>query len=168
MIPAIYNRIYITCLQENWYFNILPIAVYVKFLDVKGLDPIESGIFICIGLNPHFTNITVAQYIFISISGSWEYCLFVFVFSIQSLVKFWISNDWIQILGSSYVKFWISNDWIQILGSTFVKFWTSNTCIHGSWGLHLCKIESVYKNDDSFHYLYFHYQKSYILVSDSI
>jgi hypothetical protein len=151
MIPAIYNRIYITCLQENWYFNILPIAVYVKFLDVKGLDPIESGIFICIGLNPHFTNITVAQYIFIFISGSWEYCLFVFVFSIQSLVKFWISNDW-----------------IQILGSTFVKFWTSNTCIHGSWGLHLCKIESVYKNDDSFHYLYFHYQKSYILVSDSI
>ena len=163
----------------------MPIAVYVKFLDVKGLDPIESGIFICIGLNPHFTNITVAQYIFIFISGSWEYCLFVFVFSIQSLVKFWISNDWIQILGSSYVKFWISNDWIQILGSsyvkfwisndwiqilgsTFVKFWTSNTCIHGSWGLHLCKIESVYKNDDSFHYLYFHYQKSYILVSDSI
>lgn len=146
MIPAIYNRIYITCLQENWYFNILPIAVYVKFLDVNGLDPIESGIFICIELNHHFTNITVAQYIFIFISG------FFFFFSIQSLVKFWISNDWIQILGSSYVK-----------------FWTSNACIHGSWGLHLCKIESVYKNDDSFHYyLYFHYQKSYILVCDSI
>ena len=73
--------------SQDFFFNIFPIAFYV--FDLKGLDPMELGIFIWIKLNLHFTMKIHAKYYFYSIAGSLEYCFFL---SVAVYVNRWTPN----------------------------------------------------------------------------